>query len=282
MTPGKTHRRCDHRGRAGYPPEAAGLRGRLAGRSDPADGDTRLVGPDGVVNATLAKLKGAPLAQPAAITRVPRTEGERQQLLLVRPVAWEYLYLAGQLLHERNNPESKYRDHKLQYARSTGEIVKGEDVPSFISVLVNDAQRLSGNISMLVNDKAAFARAVGAPGQPGDPNMIAHLAMRWNSAYEEFLDWAARMRGASIATEYRHLLELLARYSDGPVEQYREFVDKLVERADGIPAAIAASESGFLIELQLKISIPDEVSAAYNAEFDRLKPRLQRESAKSR
>lgn len=90
--------------------------------------DARLVGPDGIVSATLAKLKGTPPAQPAAITRVPRAEAERQQVLLVRPPAWEYLYFAGQLLHERNNIEAKYRDHKIHYARSTGEVVGPADI----------------------------------------------------------------------------------------------------------------------------------------------------------
>ena len=36
------------------------------------------------------------------------------------------------------------------------------------------------------------------------------------------MDWAASLRGASVPSEYDNLLELLARYADGPVEQYRD------------------------------------------------------------
>lgn len=121
--------------------------------------DARLVGPDGIVSATLAKLKGTPPAQPAAITRVPRTEGERQQVFLVRPPAWEFLYFAGQLLHERNSIEAKYRDHEIHYAPAVGETVRRADIASYISRRASDASHLASKISRLVGDETAQERA---------------------------------------------------------------------------------------------------------------------------
>ena len=38
--------------------------------------------------------------------------------------------------------------------------------------MINDAQRLSHRLTMLVNDRAALEQAIGAPGEPGDPEMI--------------------------------------------------------------------------------------------------------------
>jgi TIR domain len=242
--------------------------------------DARLVGPDGIASATLAKLTGTPPAQPAAITRVPRTEAERQQILLVRPPAWEYLHFAGQLLHERNKAEAKYRDHKIHYARPTGEVVRPADIISYISRMLSDSKLLASKLSMLVNDEAALERAFGAPGQAGDPDMLAHLAMRWNSVYEEFFDWAARLRGSSAPDEYHELLELLARYVNGPIEQYRGFVDEYVEGVDQVPAAIAAGNK-ISLELHIVISIPPEVTTAYGAEFDRLRDQIKKDMARS-
>jgi TIR domain len=231
--------------------------------------DARLIGPDGIVSATLAKLRGTPPAQPAAITRVPRTEAERQQVLLMRPRAWEFLYFAGQLLHERNSVEAKYRDHEIQYAAVAGEVVRRADIANYISRRTSDASRLARKITSLVSDKTVQERAFGAPGQTGDPDRIAHLAKRWNSVYEEFMDWAASLRGASVPSEYDNLLELLARYSDGPVEQYRMFVDEFVAKVDAVPAALAAGNE-VRLEMALVVSIPDEVETAYEAEFNRL------------
>jgi hypothetical protein len=242
--------------------------------------DARLVGPDGIVSATLAKLTGTPPAQPVAPTRVPRTEAERQQVLLIRPPAWEYLYFAGQLLHERNGIESTYRDHKIHYARSTGEIVKSADILSYLTRMSDDAQRIVSRLSMLINDEAARERAFGAPGQAGDPDMIAHLAMRWNSAYEGLFDWSAGLRGASAPSEYHYLLELLARYMDTPIEQYRGFVDDFVEKVDTIPAAIAAGNP-VVLEMSIVVSIPDEVTTPFMTELERLESQLKRDIARS-
>jgi hypothetical protein len=243
--------------------------------------DARLVGPDGIVSATLAKLRGTPPVQPAAITRVPRTEGERQQVLLVRPPAWEFLYFAGQLLHERNSVEIKYRDHEIHYAPAVGEIVKRADIASYISRKANDASRLAGKITRQVSDKTGQERAFGALGQTGDPDRIWHLATRWNRAYTEFMDWAASLRCASVPSGYDNLVELLARYADGPVEQYRTFVEEFVAKIDKVPAALIAGDEVHL-EMALVVSIPDGVKKAYETEFNRLRKRLMQDTTGER
>jgi TIR domain len=231
--------------------------------------DARVMGPDGIVTTTLEKLTGTPPAEPAPITRVPRTEAERQQVLLVRPPVWEFQYFAGQLLKERNSVEAKYRDHEIGYAGPSGEIVERADIASYIKRRANDASVLAGKLTRLVSDKAAQERAFGALGQPGDADRLAHLAKRWNSAYEEFMDWAASLRGVSAPSEFRNLLDLLARYADGPVEQYRTFVDGFIAKVDALPAAIATGRE-VKLELTLTISIPEDVVQSYGAEFDRL------------
>ena len=243
--------------------------------------DARLIGPDGIVSAALAKLRGIPPAQPAAITRVPRKEAERQQVLLARPPAWEFLYFASQLLHERNSVEAKYRDHEIHYASAAGEVVGRADIASYISRKASDASRLASKITRLVSDKVAQESAFGEPGQAGDPDRLAHLAKRWNSVYEEFMDWAASLRGASVPSEYDNLLELLARYADGPVEQYRTFVDKFFAKVDAVPAALAAGNE-VRLEMALVVSIPDEDQAAYGAEFDRLRNQFEQDIANER
>jgi hypothetical protein len=239
--------------------------------------DARLVGPDGIVDATVAKLAGIPPAENAAITQVPRSEAQRQQVLLLRPQAWEHLYFAAKLLHERNKIEPKYRDHEIHYSRSTGEVVKPAGVASYISSMINDCQLLIGKLSKLVNDEVALERALGKPGEAGDPEVIAHLAMRWNSIYEEFLDWAASVRGSRVPSGYLNLIELMSRYMDGPISQYREFVDEFVEKIDELPAATAAGRV-LSIELHLILSIPSETVRAYNAEWDRVEEQLKKDT----
>jgi hypothetical protein len=198
-----------------------------------------------------------------------------------RSPAWEFLYFAGQLLHERNSVEAKYRDHEIHYASAVGEIVRRADIASYISRKASDASRLASKITRLISDRATQERAFGAPGQAGDPDRIGHLAARWNSTYEEFMDWAASLRGASVPSEYDNLLELLARYADGPVEQYRTFVDEFVAKVDKVPAALIAGDEVHL-EMTLVVSIADDVKEVYEAEFDRLMKRLEQDTTGER
>ena len=250
--------------------------------------DARLIGSDGIVNAILAKLTDTPSAQPGSITHVPRTEAERRQVLLARPLGWEFLYFAGQLLYERNNVESKYRDHELHYASAGREIIMNRDVGnstnrllydaeniiSYIDQRFSDAVSLARKLSDLVNDEVALERAFGAPGQEGDPERLAHLAKRWNSVYEEFMDWATSLRGASAPSEFRHLLELAARLADEPVQKYRRFVDEYVAQVDLVPATIDAGET-LRISTSLIVSMPSRAMQDYQAELDRLRVQLQ-------
>lgn len=203
------------------------------------------------------------------MARVPRTEEERQQVLAERPPAWEYLYFAGQLLYEREKVEEKYRDHEIRYAPSTGEIVEEDEVFDYIGIKATDAQNLAQKLQQLVTNEDARERAFGAPGEPGDPDRIAHLANRWNSVYEEFIDWAARLRGVSVDSSFRPLLELLARYAEKPVEQYREFVDRFVSQADELPAVIAAGGQPQL-SVSLHLSIDEDAARAFEAELEKV------------
>jgi hypothetical protein len=229
---------------------------------------------------TMTQLADIPPVQPDRLTRVPRTEAERQQVLLARDIGWEYFYFAGQLLYERDSVEAKYRNREIHYAVPSREAVTGEVIAGYIEYtgqrfgdLASFTRVISGIIN--VNDKVAMERAFGAPFQEGDPERLAHLAKRWNSVYEGFLDWAAGLRGINAPSELQNLLELAARCVDVPLEKYRRFVDQYVAQVEILPAAIAAGEP-LRIEASLILPNPDEDLKNYQTELNRLRSRLSR------
>jgi TIR domain len=124
--------------------------------------DARRIGLGGVAQAAIANLTGSQ-GSTSAINHVPRTEMERQQVLQDRPLGWEYLYFAGQLRHERDRVEAKYRDHELRYARQTGPAVSHGDIGGYLARAGQEASHLSQTLSQMM-DQEAQARAFGAPG----------------------------------------------------------------------------------------------------------------------
>lgn len=236
--------------------------------------DARRVGLSGIVEAVLAKLSGgyaAPVRR-REMTGVPRDEAGRQLLLLDRPSGWEYLYLAAQLLHERELVEPMYRDHKLRYAVGTGQVVAREQVASFMNTATDDSLRLIATLTQLMMPEAQ-ATALGLPGQPGDAQQIAHLAARWNGVYVGFMQWAARLRGASTPSDAHPAVEALAAFVDQPIEAYRAFIEGIAAHLEGVPQRLAAGETGIVFELTLALEIPPEVSAAFHAEMKKLRRR---------
>jgi len=231
--------------------------------------DARRVGIDGIVAAICAKLSGTAPAVAHEITGVPSDEAGRQALLLTKPTGWEHLYLAAQLVQELALAESKYRDHKFRYAERTGQVVNRSEFWRFIAVATEDAARMVESVNNFMNREVLDA-AVNARDDEQVVGQIAHLAHRWNGLYVQLMDWAARLRGASVPSDAGPLVEALARFVDDPVDEYRRVIDRLVRQLDHLPQRIAAGEH-IVISERFAIRVLPEISDAYDVELKKLK-----------
>ena len=234
--------------------------------------DTRRIGIEGLVTAFLAKLAGRSGGPGWSGDRAPRTTRDLAQVLAERPTGWEYLYFAGLLHTEREAFEDKYRDHEAHYGPPSGERVNDHDAIAYLRRALDDISLLVRTLSALM-DPAVQERAFGAPGVAGDPERIRHLATRWTAVYGGLLAWSARLRGASKTAECEPAFEMLARFADFPLNQYREFMDRLLQEVDRLPHRIAA-KGKIHVELTLVLTIDEELSAQLTQELARLAANL--------
>ncbi len=235
--------------------------------------DARRVGPAGIVAAISAKLSGTLVARPRErISAVPRDEAGRQLLLLERPPLWEHFYLAAQLLHERELVHPMYRDHRLRYAPRTGQVVPRGQIFDFMKVTADEVARLTSTLMQLMSPQAQDA-ALGPPGHPGDPAQIAHLAARWNGIFVGFMQWAARLRGASVPSDAQPAIDALAAYVDEPIEAYVAFVGRFAVQIESLSRRVAAGETGIVASQVLELEISPHVVAAFRAELKKLRRR---------
>lgn len=230
--------------------------------------DCRHVGLDGLARAALAKLLPSARQDESDIVRVPRSVKEEEALLLHRPPGWEYLYLGSVLLRQLNERESAYLDFRAGYVPARGARVASEDIAEFLSREMQVAIRLASNTETLMSE-ANQVRAFGQPGESGNPDEIFHLASRWSGLYSGFLDWVMNLRSVMVPEKFRQLLDAVAEYASGPIEQYRAFVDELIKELDPLPALIASGEP-VVIRLKLTLSIPPEAQLAADREMRRL------------
>jgi hypothetical protein len=231
--------------------------------------DSRRVGIDGLVAAVIKKVAAAQRGVlPGHVDRVPRTDAELAVVLRERPDGWEYLYFAGVLHLELAKHEDRLHDHEMGYAERSGERVTLEEIGPWLSAQTDEASHLARQLEVVLAPQAQ-ERAFGAPGTPGDPARILHLARRSTSIYKNLMDWAAKVRGVSVPDEFRGVIAALAHLVDGPVEQYRRYVKEAVTEIDRVPAALAAGEH-LRITLTVEFELRDEDLAAFSAECARV------------
>ena len=233
--------------------------------------DARRLGLEGLIAAIKAKLAGGP---PAVVSttvldgKVPRTQKAIESLMTERTAGWEYLLYAGLLKANMDKLEPKYEDFEIGYARHSGRAVARD-------ALLDLAQAAIGRISSIVQNfdhvlgAEAQERAFGRPGEPGDPDRIVHLAERFVSVYEDFMDWAADLRGITTHVEGgTEVLRVLARWGEQPVAECRRFVAAFIADLDTLTERVAAGEH-VVIDMVIKLELDPEISAEYQDKLRR-------------
>ena len=105
------------------------------------------------------------------------------------------------------------------------------------------------------------------PGEPGDVDRILHMAERFTSVYEEFMDWAARLRGCTVNDEHaRNALNALAKTADENLESMRGFVGRIVSECDLMVERLDAGEAIHL-ELVVELTLKEELLGVFQDEL---------------
>jgi TIR domain len=228
---------------------------------------------DGVerVADEVAEILRIPVAAAPTIERVPRSPEEEAALLRARSAGWEYLLFAAVLRREMDALEPKYRDYELGYARPTyGPLLDVSETSKFLAGAFQHVRAVLANFNRIMDPKAQ-ERAFGPLGTPGDAERIRHLAERVIAIYNDLLDWAARLRSAAVDHRFQRVVELVSASIEGPLRQFREFVDEVVAEIDRLPALLREETTEpRRIVLTLTLSMDEEVEKELSYELERL------------
>jgi hypothetical protein len=183
---------------------------------------------------------GPPIADDAA----------RRRLLVERAPAWEWLLLADGLWRAMDRLRAKQHDHDLRLAVGAGQPVPDAGLRGYVRGAL-DRLRTIANQTVQASDQSTIDRAVGGPGESGDPERIDHLAYRIGQTYETLLDWAAEVRRAVPASDDGlTALALLARVGEEPARSVRQWIEAVVAAGRTI-----AADGGGSIDLPLVVGV---------------------------
>jgi len=203
---------------------------------------------------------------------VPRSPEQEHRLLAERPEGWEYMLYASALLRGMEEHEAMFRDNEIGFAPRSAESFDADNVMSFISQRMAEFSAAVSGVERVLSD-AAQAAAFGEPGQPGDVDRIRHIAHRLVSIYNEVLVCAARIRGATVPSQFEEVVGLAAAMGDQPIRQMRTFILDLVRDIDSIPGRLALDEP-VIITASLVVTIDDELIDNWGQAMRRLEREL--------
>ena len=230
-------------------------------------------GPAGIATAVIRKVGSSHSAGTRRFNgRVPRTPRESAILIGERPAGWEYLFFSYCLARGVDERRQAWTDHSLQFALG-GDFIATADLARYAQVELARVSSIAEVFDRLLCGPAQEA-AMGASGEDGDPELIQHLADRMMSIYDELLRWAYRIRSATTPLdEGRALLLTLSDYATQPIEALRKFVVDFRDQMDRVTEAVSNGQDTHL-EITIKFTIPDDVSARHGAALERFKAAL--------
>ncbi|MCA1194608.1 TIR domain-containing protein [Saccharopolyspora sp. 6V] len=232
--------------------------------------DGASMGASGIAEAIRQKLSGATAGRGGSFNGcVPRDEHQATILVGERPAGWEYLLFSYSLVRGVDELHERYLDHRMGYAPSS-DFVPEHEVQHLVQRELATVYRLSRNFGTVLAAPAQRS-AFGVPGEAGNVEQILHLARRYVSVYQSFIDWASHLRSyATVSDEAHDVLEALAQYARQPVERLRDFAYEFRDEADTMHAKLVAGEN-----ISLKITLSLEISPEDSTNFDRALERFE-------
>jgi hypothetical protein len=228
--------------------------------------DSRRLGIEGLIKAIKAKVSGTAPARPNSALldgKVPRSQEAIEAMMTERPGIWEYLLYGGLLRVNMDKLDPKYQDFVMGYARRNGRHVGRDELIDFTQSAIGAIDAIVQNSNMVL-DPGVQERAFGRPGEPGDVDRIVHMAEKFISVYEDFMDWAADLRGTSTQVGGgSDALRALSRWAEQPVEECRRFVNAFVAELDTATERIGAGEQ-INIEMPVTLTLDPAISAEFH------------------
>lgn len=210
-----------------------------------------------------------------SVRQVPKDESGRLELLALRPPLWEYL-LFGNVLHvARSACEARWRDYQLGYSLKIGPVIDPMQIPGVISERMSHASATMSNLERILAPTAQV-RAFGDLGEPGDADLIEHMAVRLIDLYALLLGWAEETRALRVPDWAERLKELAVELVRQPLQRTHDFVDEFISEIEQVIANLVEDGTTQLtITMELIFKLEDSSVREFQEELNRVEQHLR-------
>ena len=156
------------------------------------------------------------------------------RMVVEKPFAWEYKFLAYVLKDEFDNLKRTRWDFKYGFFNALPSSYTPEALLDEIGNKLNEIQQLVSFFNTLVNK--TIMDALGDPGVPSDLEMIVYTAKKLSSIYERILQWGLYFKSLQADPIFNELLELMYKLPASIAEQLDAFIEEIFNSFTSIPA----------------------------------------------
>lgn len=178
---------------------------------------------------------------------------ESLRLYVEKPSGWEYLVFAKILQERVLSHKSKRLD--LELGISFGPVIKFRDYRAaleWMSTKLPQIVQIATSLSQLLN--SGIAKAVGAPGEPGDIQRIEHVASRIAEGYLQTIDWTLEFHRLAVESDLDGLMKAMSNFSSNMLAEIEEFSASLYGRLQHV---FANHKPGDTVNFTLTLTVPD-------------------------
>jgi hypothetical protein len=192
-------------------------------------------------------------------------------LAVQKPFAWEHRLFSQTLADEITRASALKRD--LDYGIALGRGVRLRDLRQLIEWI----QTKMGEIISFVKSaekivNVALAKALGAPGEPGDLDEIVYVARRLGQVYRRLLEWSAEFRHVQAEEDFAVILSIVSRASQNAILELEGFSATCQEQIGGAVSRYERTKEPQSLAITLTMTCPDMTDL--DEELDRLASRL--------
>ena len=189
---------------------------------------------------------------------------EALRVLIEKPYAWEYKFLAYVLKDEFEKLQKHRWDFK--YGLFTTHIIEmsPNELLEAVSVKLNELAQLNGILVTLLN--STIQDAIGEAGIPSDLELIVYVSKQLALLYKRIVAWALYFKTIHTDEVFKRLLKLLYELPKSILTQMDNFVNKLYSEITNLPDI----EDGVTRKIELSCVLDEANTGAINKDMERL------------
>ena len=226
-----------------------------------------------LLNASLEKTKSLKGINESLLSKV---SGKAIELLVSKPKNYEILFFLQVLSDEINRYYFLKKDCEHSVVLKAGQTLS--DVEKAADWQRDKLEQLIIFVDSLNNLIAAFPKYYGDPGIPSDFEGLYYVAHRMGTFYASILEWIIDVKSARIHDALSEVNKVLAEVPTRVIEEFEEYAPRSIQMVENASEKERRGElqEGDVVNLEIHLSIPEDVMRRFNDEFKKASKRIAR------